>query len=86
MAGKLLLMLAEGNRPIRILLFGGIFLAWMIMTVLAKLFGISTDNSAEVELGYVILIAVSIPSGFGISYAIFAFLEKVQKEHEEGSR
>ena len=56
------------------------------MTLLAKLFGISTDNGAEVELGYVILIAVSIPSGFGISYAIFAFLEKVQKEHEEGRR
>jgi hypothetical protein len=29
------------------------------------------------------LIAVSIFSGFGISYVIFAFLENVQREHEE---
>ena len=76
-------MLAEGNRPLRILLFGGIFLAWIILKLLAKLFGINTDTSGEVELAYVILIAVSIFSGFGISYVIFAFLENVQREHEE---
>lgn len=79
-------MLAEGNRPIRILLFGGIFLAWIIMTLLAKLFGINTDTSGDVELAYVIVIAVSVFSGFGISYVIFAFLENVQQEHEEGRR
>jgi low temperature requirement protein LtrA len=79
-------MLAEGNRPIRILLFGGIFLAWIIMTLLAKLFGIDTDSSDEIELAFVIVIAVSVFSGFAISYVIFAFLENLQQEHEEGKR
>ena len=80
----LVLFLAEGNRPLRILLFGGVFLAWLIMTLLAKLFGIDTDIDSEVGLANIILIIVSILAGFGIAFMIFAYLDDVQKDDDDG--
>ena len=59
-------VITAGNRPFRILLFGGIFLALLIMNILA----IQTDIGGDVELANVALIVVSLFLGFGISYSI----------------
>ena len=74
--------LSVGNRPIRILLFGGIFLAWLIMTLLARLFGIDTDISDDVGLANVILMIVSILTGFGVALYVFSYLDNVRRERE----
>lgn len=81
---RLVMFLAEGNRPLRILIFGGIFLAWLIMTLLARLFGIDTDLESEVGLANVILIIVSMLTGFGIAFMIFFYLEGVQEDQDDG--
>lgn len=75
--------LAVGNRPLRILLFGGIFLAWLIMTLLSRLFGIDTDIEADLGLANVILIIVSMLTGFGIAFMIFFYLDDVHKDQDD---
>ncbi len=78
--------LMQGTRPLRILIFGGIFLAWMVMTVLARLFGIETDIGGTVTLENVILIVVSLLTGFSIAFWIFRFLENARFERDSPGR
>ena len=80
--GRFIGFLSEGNRPIRILLFGGIFLAWLMMTLLAKLFDIDTDISGDVGMASVILIIVSMLAGFGVALYVFSYLDNVRRERE----
>ena len=80
--GRFIGFLSEGNRPIRILLFGGIFLAWVIMTLLSKLFDIDTDISGDVGFASVILIVVSMLTGFGLALSVFSYLDNVRRERE----
>jgi len=74
--------LAEGNRPIRILVFGGIVLAWLIMKILNKLLGIDTDFDDGFEFSAVLLVVVSMLGGFGISFSFYNLLERVRKDRE----
>jgi len=76
-------MLSMGNRPLRILLFGGIFFTWLIMMLLATLFGIETDIGGTVTVANIILIVISILAGFGTAFGIFLYLEGVQKRRED---
>ena len=75
-------VITAGNRPFRILLFGGIFLALLIMNILAKLLGVRTDIGGDVELANVALIVVSLFLGFGISYSI-VYLSTASKRKRE---
>lgn len=75
-------MLSTGNRPLRVLLFGGVFLTWLTMMMLARLFGIETDIGGDVTIVNIILIIVSILVGFGGAFGIFFYLEGVQKRRE----
>ncbi len=75
-------VITAGNRPFRILLFGGIFLALLIMNILAKLLGVRTDIGGDVELANVTLIVVSLFLGFGISYSI-VYLSTASKRKRE---
>ena len=79
---RFVVFLSEDNRPIRILLFGGIFLAWVIMTLLSKLFDIDTDISGDVGFASVILIVVSMLTGFGLALSVFSYLDNVRRERE----
>ncbi len=83
---KIVDVLTAGNRPIRILLFGGIFLAWLIMTLLAKIFGVNTNIDEDINLPYVILVMISLFTGFGASYALVDFLDARKRQREEGER
>ena len=76
---RVIVLLSVGNRPVRILLFGGIFLAWLIMTLLAKLFDVDTDLSGDVGLASVILMIVSILTGFGTALYVFSYLDNVRR-------
>ena len=66
-------VITSGNRPFRILLFGGIFLALLIMNILARLFGVSTKIGGDIDLANFALIVISLFLGFGISYCIVHF-------------
>lgn len=79
---RVMSFLAEGNRPIRILVFGGIFLGWLIMTVLARLLGVDTGLDDDIGLGGVLLIIFSLLAGFGISVSVFVRLEAFSGEDE----
>jgi len=74
--------LTAGNRPIRILIFGGVFLAWLTLTLLAKIFGVDTNIGGDVDLPNVILIIVSVLIGFGAAYSIVNFLETIKRQRE----
>ena len=76
-------VITAGNRPFRILLFGGIFLALLIMNILAKLLGVRTDIGGDVELANVTLIVVSLFLGFGISYTIVHLSTASKRKREQ---
>ena len=75
-------VITAGNRPFRILLFGGIFLALLIMNILAKILGVRTDIGGDVELANVLLIVVSLFLGFGISYGIVHFADANKRKRD----
>ncbi len=79
---KLVVFLMQGTRPLRILIFGGIFLAWAVMTLLASLLGIKTDIGGDVTWINVLLIGISLLTGFGMAFWIFRFLENARYERE----
>ena len=64
-----------GNRPFRILLFGGIFLGLLLMNILAKIFNVNTKLGGDINLANVILITVSLLIGFLVSYSIVHFAD-----------
>ena len=80
---QLLACVSKGNRPLRILLFGGIFLAWLIMTILATVFGVETDIGNDIQISNIILIIISVLSGFGIAYWVFRFLEDINTQDKD---
>ena len=47
---KLVDVITTGTRPFRILFFGGVFLALIIMNVLAITFGINTKLGGDINL------------------------------------
>ena len=76
-------VITAGNRPFRILLFGGIFLALLIMNILARLFGVKTDIGGDVDLANIVLIVISLFMGFGISYSIVHFADASKRKRAE---
>ncbi|MFK7817000.1 MAG: hypothetical protein AB8B92_11760 [Gammaproteobacteria bacterium] len=65
--------LTAGTRPFRIIFFGGVFLALIIMNVLAMMLDINTKLGGDINLENIILIIISMFIGFGISYSIIHF-------------
>ena len=86
MKERIVVFLMQGTRPLRILIFGGIFLAWLVMILLARLFNIDTDIGGDVEFVNVVLIVASLFIGFGIAFWIFRFLENARYEREPPDR
>ncbi len=68
-------VITKGTRPFRILLFGGVFLALIIMNVLAMIFNINTKLGGDINLANILLIIVSLFLGFGISYSVIHFAD-----------
>ena len=79
MKQKLIDMLIDaitgGNRPIRIVFFGGALFGFIIMMVLAKVFGVNTHIGGDTDMTGAALITASLLVGFGISYSIVHFAE-----------
>ncbi len=71
--------ITTGTRPFRIFLFGGIFLALIIMNVLALILGINTSLGGDMNLENFILIITSIFLGFGISYSVIHLAGKSKR-------
>ena len=74
--------LTAGNRPLRILIFGGVLLAWLTMKILAKIFGVNTNIGGDVDLPNVILIIISLLIGFGAAYSLVSFLDTIKRQRE----
>ena len=72
---KLADIITVGNRPFRILFFGGVFLALLIMNILASVLGINTKIGGDINFANVMLIIISLFIGFGISYSIIHFAD-----------
>lgn len=66
-------VITTGTRPFRIIFFGGVFLALIIMNVLAMMLDINTKLGGDINLANIILIIVSMFAGFGVSYSIIHF-------------
>lgn len=82
MKERFIIFLMQGTRPLRILIFGGIFLAWLVMVLLAWLFNIETNIGGDIVMSNVALIAVSLLIGFGVAFWIFRFLENARYERD----
>ena len=83
---KLVDVITHGTRPFRILFFGGVFLALIIMNVLALIFGVNTKLGGDINLANVILIIISLLTGFGISYSIIHFADASKRRRSSGER
>jgi predicted membrane metal-binding protein len=77
---KIVDVITTGTRPFRILFFGGVFLALIIMNVLAKVFNVNTKLGGDINFANVILIIVSMLAGFGISYSIVHFADASKRK------
>lgn len=77
---KIVDVITSGTRPFRILFFGGVFLALIIMNLLAKVFNVNTKLGGDINLANVILIIVSMLAGFGISYSIVHFADASKRK------
>ena len=83
---KLVDAITVGNRPFRILFFGGVFLALIIMNILANIFGINTKIGGDINLANVILIIISLLIGFGVSFSIVHFADASKRRRTEDKR
>ena len=79
---KIVDVITTGTRPFRILFFGGVFLALIVMNVLAMLLGINTKLGGDINLPNIILIIVSMFAGFGISYSIIYFADASKRKRK----
>jgi len=79
---KLVDVITAGNRPFRILLFGGIFLGLLILNILARIFGVDTNIGGDIDLANVVLIVISLLAGFVISYSIVHFADAHKRKRE----
>ncbi len=86
MKEQFIVFLMQGTRPLRIMIFGGIFLAWMVMILLAWLFNIETDIGGDVVISNIVLIIVSLLIGFGVAFWIFGLLENAKYERDPPKR
>ncbi len=82
MKERFIVFLMQGTRPLRILIFGGIFLAWLVMVLLAWLLGIETDIGGDIVISNIVLIIVSLLIGFGVAFRIFRLLENAKYERD----
>jgi len=77
---KIVDVITLGTRPFRILFFGGVFSALIIMNILAQVFDINTKLGGDINWPNIILMIVSMLSGFGLSYSVIHFAsERKQK-------
>lgn len=81
MLKQFLMMMSKGNRPLRVLIFGGIFLTWVIIKVAAYLLNIDTDVSDDISMAYIVVIIVSAWVGFGLSIWAYTKLEKIAEQN-----
>ena len=79
---KIIDFLTTGTRPFRIILFGGIFLALIVMNVLAMVFNINTKLGGDINLANAILMIISLFIGFGISYSIIHFADASKRKRD----
>ncbi len=86
MKERFIVFLMQGTRPLRILIFGGIFLAWLVMILLAWLFNIKTDIGGDVVAANIVLIVISLLIGFGAAFWIFRLLENAKYERGPANR
>lgn len=70
---KIVDVVTNGTRPFRIIFFGGVFLALIIMNMLAMMLDINTKLGGDINLANIVLIIVSMFAGFGVSYSIIHF-------------
>lgn len=82
LTNKLIDVLAADNRPVRIFFYGGIFLAYIIMLLIGFVFGVDTNMGDDMGLKDIIIMVVSILSGFGISYRFMSFLENAKESRQ----
>jgi hypothetical protein len=80
---KIVDVITTGTRPFRIIFFGGVFLALIIMNVLAMMLDINTKLGGDINLANIILIIVSMFAGFGISYSIIHFAVASKEKREQ---
>lgn len=78
--------ITSGNRPIRIFFFGGVFIAYFTMIILADIFGVNAAIGGNIDLSSAILMAISLLIGFGISYSIIHFADVIKRQHTENKR
>ena len=79
---KLVDIITTGTRPFRILFFGGVFLALLIMNILAEIFNVNTKLGGDINLPNIILIIVSLFAGFGISYSIVHIADASKRKRD----
>lgn len=76
-------VITTGNRPFRILFFGGVFIALLVMNILAHVFDINTKIGGDINLENFILIIISLFIGFGVSYSIVHFADANKRRRTE---
>lgn len=77
---KLIDALASGNRPIRIFVFGGIILAYLVMLLLGKLLDINVNIDDEFDWPGIFLMVVSLLIGFGVSFSVVQYVDTHKSE------
>ena len=75
--------LARGNRPVRIFLFGGIITAYIVMSLLGRLLGIDTDIDDEFDWPAIVLMIISLLSGFAASFSVVQYVETHKTKAED---
>ncbi len=76
-------VITTGNRPFRILFFGGVFLGLLIMNILARLLGVNTSIGGDIDLANAALIILSLFMGFGISYSVVHFADASKRKRTQ---
>lgn len=75
-------VITVGTRPFRILFFGGVFLGLLIMNILAQVLNINTHLGGDINFANIILIIVSLLSGFLISYSVIHYADGSKRRRQ----
>ncbi len=78
--------ITSGNRPIRIFFFGGVFIAYFMMTILADILGVNMAIGRDIDLPSAVVMMVSLLIGFGISFSVIHFADAIKRQREEDER
>ena len=73
--------ITHGTRPFRILFFGGVFLALIVMNILAHIFNINMSLGEDINILNIILIIVSLFIGFGLSYSVIHLATNITEKN-----